>query len=172
MNIRSKIAAVAVLAVAAGTLGATQATAAPSSGSVGSVVLGSAGGPLTFPGFEGDPVRFDFAAFGEPGKSSGRFHVNHLTKDGKPFADFEGKVDCVSSEGDLAVLTGVIERADIPGFPVNLVGRRVGFSVRDVPRGHDRIGWSWAYAGFEQDVLPCTAPVPFFATSTGGYVVR
>ncbi|MFE6610073.1 hypothetical protein [Amycolatopsis sp. NPDC057786] len=169
MNIRSKIAAVAVLAAAAGTLGATQATAAPSSGSV---VLGSAGGPLTFPGFEGDPVRFDFAAFGEPGKSSGRFHVNHLTKDGKPFADFEGKVDCVSRDGDLAILTGVIERADIPGFPVNLVGRRVGFSVRDVPRGHDRIGWSWGYGGFEQDVLPCTGPIPFFETSTGGYVVR
>ncbi|MER7858509.1 hypothetical protein ABTX61_05360 [Amycolatopsis japonica] len=171
MKLKAKIAAVAVLAVAAGTLGATQATAAQAPPS-GSVVLGSAGGPLTFPGYEGDPVRFDFAAFGDPGKSSGRFHVNHLTKDGKPFADFEGKVDCVSRDGDLAILTGVIERADIPALPVDLVGRRVGFSVRDVPGGHDRIGWSWAVGGFDQDVLRCTAPIPFFETSTGGYLVR
>lgn len=169
MNIKSKIAAIAVLAVAAGTLGATQANAASGPGAT---VIGSAGGPLTFPGYGADPVRFDFAAFGEPGKSSGRFHVNHLTEEGKLVADFDGKVDCVSREGDLAVLTGVIERADIPGFPVNVVGRRVGFSVRDVPRGHDRIGWSWGYGGFEQDVLPCTGPIPFFETSTGGYLVR
>ncbi|OXM44150.1 hypothetical protein CFP71_40890 [Amycolatopsis thailandensis] len=169
MNIKRKIAAVAVLAAVAGTLGATQASAAPERGSV---VLGSAGGPLTFPGYDNDPVRFDFAAFGEPGKSSGRFHVNHVTKDGKLVADFDGKVDCVSRAGSLAILTGVIERADIPGLPVNVVGRRVGFSVQDEPRGHDRIGWSWAYGGIEQDVLPCTGPVPFFQTSTGGYTVR
>lgn len=169
MNIKSKIAAVAVLAAAAGTLGATQATAAPSAGSA---VIGSAGGPLTFLGYDNDPVRFDFAAFGEPGKSSGRFHVNHVTKDGKLVADFDGKVDCVSRSGNLAILTGVIERADIPGFPLEVVGRRVGFSVQDVPRGHDRIGWSWAYGGVEHDVLPCTGPVPFFETTTGGYLVR
>jgi hypothetical protein len=169
MNIKSKIAAVAVLAVAAGTLGATQATAAPSSGSV---VVGSAGGPLTFPGYEGEPVRFDFAAFGEPGKSSGRFHVNHLSLAGKLVADFDGRVDCVARAGDIAMVTGVIERADIPGLPVDVVGRRVGFSVRDEPRGHDWIGWSWAYGSIEQDVLPCTGPVPFFRTSEGGYTVR
>ncbi|MBB5854017.1 hypothetical protein ACFQ05_11970 [Amycolatopsis umgeniensis] len=169
MNIKSKIAAVAMFAVVAGTLGATQASAAPKQGSV---VLGSAGGPLTFPGYDNDPVRFDFAAFGEPGKSSGRFHVNHQTKDGKLVADFDGRVDCVARAGDLAILTGVIERADIPGLPVDVVGRRVGFSVQDVPRGHDRIGWSWAYGGIEHDVLPCTGPVPFFPTTTGGYTVR
>lgn len=171
MNIKAKIAAVAVLAVAAGTLGATQATAAPDRPS-GSVVVGSAGGPLTFPAYDGEPVRFDFAAFGEPGKSSGRFHVNHLTKDGKLVADFEGRVDCVSRVGGLAILTGIVERADIPAFPVNIVGRRLGFSVQDEPRGHDRIGWSWGYGGFDQDVLPCTGPVPFFQTSEGGYTVR
>ncbi|OXM51067.1 hypothetical protein [Amycolatopsis alba] len=171
MNIKSKIAAAAALAIAATTLGAAQATAAPERPS-GSVVVGSAGGLLTFPGYDKDPVRFDFAAFGEPGRSSGRFHVNHLTKDGKLFADFDGKVDCVSRDGDIAILTGVIERADLPGVPLDLVGRRVGFSVRDVPGGHDRIGWSWAYGGFEHDVLPCTGTVPFFPTSTGGYVVR
>ncbi|WP_410660141.1 hypothetical protein [Amycolatopsis sp. lyj-112] len=171
MNIKTKIAAVAVLAVAAGALGATQASAAPDRPS-GSVVVGSAGGPLTFPGYDNDPVRFDFAAFGEPGKSSGRFHVNHVTKDGKLVADFDGRVDCVSRAGRLAILTGVIERAEIPGLPVNVIGRRVGFSVQDEPRGHDRIGWSWAYGSFEQDVLPCTGPVPFFQTSEGGYTVR
>ncbi|MEU3625737.1 hypothetical protein BS329_07010 [Amycolatopsis coloradensis] len=169
MNIKSKIATVAVFAAVAGTLGAAQASAAPERGSV---VVGSAGGPLTFPGYDNDPVRFDFAAFGEPGKSSGRFHVNHLTKDGKLVADFDGRVDCVARAGDLAILTGVIERADIPGLPVNVVGRRVGFSVQDESRGHDRIGWSWAYGGIEHDVLPCTGPVPFFRTSTGGYTVR
>ncbi|EMD21886.1 hypothetical protein [Amycolatopsis azurea] len=171
MNIKAKITVAAALAIAATTLGAAQATAAPERPS-GSVVVGSAGGPLTFPGYDNDPVRFDFAAFGEPGKSSGRFHVNHVTKDGKLVADFEGKVDCVSRAGSLAVLTGVIERADIPGLPITVVGRRVGFSVQDEPRGHDRIGWSWAYGGIEHDVLPCTGPVPFFPTSTGGYVVR
>jgi hypothetical protein len=47
----------------------------------------------------GQPVRFDLAAHGVPGKSAGRFHINHLLTDGgSPFADFDGRVDCVSSE--------------------------------------------------------------------------
>jgi hypothetical protein len=47
----------------------------------------------------GQPVRFDLAAHGVPGKSAGRFHINHLLTDGgSPFADFDGRVDWVSSE--------------------------------------------------------------------------
>jgi hypothetical protein len=130
---RVGVAAVAV-ATAVATIGtaATASAAAPSE----SVVIGSAGGTLDFSGWEGQPVRFDFAAHGVPAKSAGRFHVNHVLTDGSPFADVDGRVDCVSSVGNLAILTGVIEHADLPGVPgLNLVGRRVGFSVQDNTHG-------------------------------------
>jgi hypothetical protein len=58
----------------------------------------------------------------------------------------------------------------VPGL--NFVGRRVGVSVQDNTHGHDRIGWSWCFAGFDAGVLPRTGPVPFFETTHGGYVVR
>ncbi|MGA6161113.1 hypothetical protein [Amycolatopsis magusensis] len=135
-------------------------------------VVGSAGGPLTFPGYPGQPVRFDVVAEGKPGTGTGRFHVNHKTAEGGPYADFDGRVDCVAVQGNLAIVTGVVERADLPGVPgVELVGRRIGLTFQQNP-GPDRIGWSWAYGSFEQDVLPCTGAVPFFETAYGGYLVR
>ncbi|SFA80232.1 hypothetical protein SAMN05216266_101521 [Amycolatopsis marina] len=133
-------------------------------------VRGSAGGELRFPGWEGHPVRFDIDAHGTATGASGRFHVNHRLPDGTAFADFEAKVDCLAVDGRLAILTGVIERAEVPGMPsLDLVGKRVGLTVRDHGRHRDEIGWSWAYGGFDADVLPCTSGVPVLRVSEGDY---
>ena len=135
-------------------------------------VVGMAGGTLDMPGYEGDPVTFAVDAHGMPGDSDGSFHVAHHRPDGALFGAFDGSVDCVIREGDLSIVTGVVEHAELPGLPdVDLVGRRVGVSVRDVADGQDKIGWSWAVAGFDQELPMCTGTVPFFRTAHGDYVV-
>ncbi|MGC7096037.1 hypothetical protein ACPZ19_15295 [Amycolatopsis lurida] len=135
-------------------------------------IAGSAGARL--PGQPGDPVRFTVdARRTADGVSSGRFHVNHLTPDGKLFADFEGRVDCALAADGLGVVTGVIERAEFPAAPpgTDLLGLRVGISVRDDPRGPDAIGWSWSTGGFARDTLPCNSAIPFLRVQDGGYRV-
>ncbi|WP_158879571.1 hypothetical protein [Amycolatopsis anabasis] len=138
-----------------------------------STVAGSGGLVLDFPGFQGDPVRFSIAAHGQLTQAKGRFHVNHRRADGAPFGEFGGRVDCVATQGNVSVVTGIVETAELPGLPgVNVVGKRVGLTVQDNgPRG-DRIGWSWAFAGFEHDALPCSGTVPFYPLSSGGLLVR
>lgn len=169
------IKATAAVVLAAATLAAAApATAAETPAPTQFSVEGAAGGKLPFPGWEGHTVRFTFDAHGVPGQTTGTFRVQHWLPDGVPFADFAGHVDCVSSLNGLAILTGVIDSGGVPGLPgTDVTGRRVGFSVQDMPRGHDRLGWSWAVGGFAADALPCTGPIPFMETSgRGGFVVR
>lgn len=135
-------------------------------------VIGTAGLRLPWTETESHPVRFSVAAHGGVAESQGRFHVNHVQGDGSPFADFDGRVDCVLRDGDLTVITGIIERADVSELDVDLIGQRVGVSIREVPGGHDKIGWSWATGGFDGDALRCNGTVPFIATEWGDFSVR
>lgn len=108
----------------------------------------------------------------DPTAAKGTIHVNHKLPDGKPFADFVAKVDCLVVGGKVAVVTAVITRADLPGLPgVDLVGKRVGLTVHDDGRS-DRVGWSWGVAGFDQDVPQCLSTAPFFKTTRGDFRVR
>ncbi|MFB9905937.1 hypothetical protein [Allokutzneria oryzae] len=159
-------------ALAAGA--ATVATAAPAEPE--GRLVGSAGGtlPKMFGPLAGDPVRFTVNAHGTPGKAGGTFHVLHTKPDGKAFAEFSGRVDCLFSAHGQAVMTGIVERAELPGLPpeIKVVGKRVGLSVQDNGKRGDRIGWSWATGGFEQNTLLCNSTVPFFTTTNGDYKVR
>ncbi|AXB42356.1 hypothetical protein A4R43_07305 [Amycolatopsis albispora] len=157
---------------------ASPAGAAPgvaAAGPPGTRVVGSGGARLPGEhGRPGDPVRFTVDGRLSPdGVPSGRFHVNHLTTEGEPFADFEGRIDCVLAADGLGVVTGVIERGDFPAAPpgTDLVGRRVGISVRDGRHGQDAIGWSWSTGGFAQDTLKCNSAIPFLPIEHGGYRV-
>jgi len=138
-------------------------------------VTGSASGRLDPLGefWAGHQVRFtvDGRVSGQ-GQPTGRFHVDHRTPDGGPFAEFEGRVDCVLASDGQGVVTGIIERAETPGLPpeADLVGRRVGISVADRP-GRDKLGWSWIAGGFDKDTLPCTSAPPFLKVDSGGYRV-
>lgn len=133
-------------------------------------LTGTAGGTLSLPGMEGDRVSFTVNAHGVPGDSRGRFDVDHTRPDGAPFGAFNGAVDCVVSDGDLTIVTGVIEEADLPGLPgADIVGKRVGFTVRDVPGDSDRFGWSWMFGGLEADTLRCAGTVPFFPVEHGDF---
>ncbi|MFI0451106.1 hypothetical protein [Actinomadura sp. 6N118] len=140
----------------------------------GSFIVGSAGGKLAWEGYKDHPVRFSVNARtppdGNPLKVKGRFRVTHKTATGGPFADFRGEIDCLVVGGKTAVLTGVIKDGGIPAMPdVNVIGKRVGFTISDEGR-RDRIGWSWAVAGFES-VPQCMSTAPFFQTTTGDYRV-
>ncbi|MBN6042258.1 hypothetical protein [Amycolatopsis sp. 195334CR] len=161
-----------VLVVAAAAAGAAPGVAAEAPKETR--VVGSAGAHLPGQNGPGDPVRFSVdARRSAEGVSSGRFHVNHLTTGGQLFADFEGRVDCALAADGMGVVTGIIERADLPGAPpgLDLVGRRVGISVRDNRHAPDAIGWSWSTGGFEHDTLPCTSTIPFLRVDQGGYHV-
>ncbi|MCP2261036.1 hypothetical protein LX15_004756 [Streptoalloteichus tenebrarius] len=115
---------------------------------------------------------FEINAHGNPATSRGTFRVTHHLPDGTLFAELDGEVDCLMTGGNTAVTTGVIKRANLPGHPeVNLVGRRVGFTVQDNGRA-DRVGWSWAVNGFEESAPRCSGPAPFYKIEEGGYVVR
>ncbi|KAB2341301.1 hypothetical protein [Actinomadura rudentiformis] len=141
----------------------------------GSFVVGSAGGKLAWEGYKDHPVRFTVDARtpsdGNPLKAKGRFRVTHKTATGGPFADFRGEIDCLVAGGKTAVVTGVIKEGGISAMPgVDVIGKRVGFTISDEGRRHDRIGWSWAVAGFES-VPQCMSTAPFFQTTTGDYRV-
>ncbi|ASR39540.1 hypothetical protein BAY61_22000 [Prauserella marina] len=140
----------------------------------GARIVGSGGARLPDPSGNGDPVWFKVDGRMSPeGQHSGRFHVIHRTPDGGPFAEFEGRIDCVFAVEGQGVVTGIIEKVDAPALPpdVDLMGRRVGVSIKDNRHGPDAIGWSWSTGGFEQDTLPCNSVPPFLDIEHGGYHV-
>jgi len=137
-------------------------------------VAGEGGGSLQMSSFKGHrmSIRLDASTeVGAPVDVDGGFHVVHRREDGSLVADFEGRADCLMAGGDVAVVTGVITRADAPGFEgQDLVGVRVGITVDDDGR-HDRLGWSWLVMGFNP-VSGCTSTAPFFPVGRGGFRVR
>ncbi|MEU3274431.1 hypothetical protein ABZ639_26615 [Saccharomonospora sp. NPDC006951] len=172
--IAATLSVLAVSAAAGAASGAEHAGDPATEAAQGTRIVGSGGARLPDPSGNGDPVWFKVDGRMSPeGTHSGRFHVIHRTPDGGPFAEFEGRVDCVFAEKGQGVVTGIIERVDAPALPpdVDLMGRRVGISVKDNRHGPDAIGWSWSTGGFEQDTLPCNSVPPFLDVEHGGYHV-
>lgn len=136
-------------------------------------ITGTAGGTLDLPGLEGDRVAFTIDAHGKPGDCTGTFQVTHVRPDGALFGEFDGTVDWVTRDGDLVIVTGIVENQDLPALPEgDLIGHRVGISIRDVPGGQDKIGWSWAVVGFDQELPRGTGTIPSFQTTHGDYIIR
>ncbi|MGW4469731.1 hypothetical protein ACWENQ_08670 [Nonomuraea sp. NPDC004354] len=123
-------------------------------------------------GWKGHKVRFAIEAKGFATESQGTFRVQHWFPDGKVFADFQGKIDCLNVGGDVAVVTGVIEKVSASPAEIEIpTGKRVGFTVDDEGK-RDRLGWSWAVLGFEQELPICMGTAPILPLSKGGYTVR
>ncbi|GAA4028992.1 hypothetical protein GCM10022247_62560 [Allokutzneria multivorans] len=164
--------ALAIMLASVVTAGVASAAPAEPEGSL----VGSAGGklPKSFGPLGGDPVRFTVDAKGPAGGGGGTFHVVHTKPDGTAHAEFSGRVDCLIAAHGQAVMTGIVEREALPGLPPGstIIGKRIGLSVADQGRRGDRIGWSWATGGFQENTLPCTSTVPFFTTTHGDYKIR
>jgi hypothetical protein len=95
----------------------------------------------------------------DPLKAYGTFRISHYVGDFGGSA--EAKVDCLVTGGKVAVVSGVITKAD--GDVTEAVGNRVGITIHDQGK-HDRLGYSWAAIGtpMEQKGLPkCVGSAPF-----------
>lgn len=135
-------------------------------------VTGGGGGTLgpEWGPYAGDPVRFEIDGTAtDPLRPSGTFHVVHRKPDGRLLADFRGRLTSLTAVGDVAVVTGVIEAADHPGVPLELVGKPVSLTVYDGGRS-DRIGCMWGFFGAPVDLLQGTAPD--LALTDGGFAVN
>ncbi|MGZ0148399.1 hypothetical protein ACXJJ3_15110 [Kribbella sp. WER1] len=134
-------------------------------------VTGGGGGTLgpEWGPYAGDPVRFEIDGTAtDPFRPSGIFHVVHRKPDGRLLADFRGRLTSLTAVDEVAVVTGVIEAADHPGVPLEMVGKPVSLTVYDGGRS-DRIGWMWGFFGAPVDLLQGTAPV--LALTDGGFSV-
>ena len=135
-------------------------------------VTGGGGGTLG-PGwgpYAGDPVRFEVDATAtDPMHPTGSFHVVHRKPDGRLLAAFRGRVSSLSAVDEVAVVTGVIEAADHPGVPLEMVGKPISLTVYDGGRT-DRIGWMWGFFGAPVDLLQGAAPD--LVLTDGGFSVN
>ncbi|ROQ31125.1 hypothetical protein EDD98_0074 [Streptomyces sp. PanSC19] len=162
MNRRTKIVAVAAAVLL--TLGA---------GGV-AVASGGDGGHGTHPAREaaaltgtaklyrpaGDDITFAFDAHlaakdnKDPQAATGTFRFSHY-KDGKG-GYAVAKVDCLTTGGKVAVVTGKVIETDVDAFR----NKRVGVSVHDDGK-HDRLGYSWVGRETNLEVPPCLSAAPF-----------
>ncbi|MFD6887972.1 hypothetical protein [Streptomyces sp. NPDC059957] len=132
---------------------------------------------------DGQQVRFSFDAHGfapaepdepdtPPGTSRGTFRFTHYSADGKEGAYAEGRIDCLLTGGPVATATGIITSSDLPP---GAIGKRVGFTVYD-GKGDgkkDRVGYSWAVAGFDGLEVPkCLSAAPYETVESGDFKVR
>jgi hypothetical protein len=115
---------------------------------------------------------------GGPADATGTVRVAHWLAEQNITVRFEAAVDCMITSPGHATLTGIVTRADKPAS-IHL-GKRVGFSVQDGGRGHDRVGFTWS-ASIDQNeagewgpsrIGTCLAPAPFSTVTRGDYTVR
>lgn len=129
-----------------------------------------------------DDVRFTFDAHATytdpeanpiPTKAWGTARVWHYFADVQPkpvtiWADVA--VDCLTTAGNVAIITGQVVRAAPEVADWQIRGIRLAFSVYDSPRG-DRVGFS---GGTDKDkplLTPCMGPAPFLHVQRGNYVL-
>jgi len=115
---------------------------------------------------------------GGPADATGTVRVAHWLAAQNITVRFEAAVDCMITSPGHATLTGIVTRAD--ELALGHLGKRVGFSVQDGGRGHDRVGFTWS-ASFDQNeagewgnarIGTCLAPAPFSTVTRGDYTVR
>ncbi|MFC9390630.1 Repetin [Streptomyces venezuelae] len=177
MNRRTKIAAVAaavLLTLGAGGVAVASADDAPAAASAvvskspvaeAAALTGTA--KLYRPAPADDDITFTFDAHlaakdvKDPKAATGTFRFSHYSQGKGGYALV--KVDCLTTGGKVAVVTGRVIETDVPEFK----DRRVGVSVHDLGR-HDRLGYSWLAVDPEkEDVSPCSSPAPFERVKAG-----
>ena len=121
-------------------------------------------------GMEGDPVSFEVDAEAtDPLRPEGTFHVVHRKPDGRLLAEFSGRVSSLYAVDEVAVVTGVIDRAEHPDVPLEFVGKSVAMTIYDGGR-RDRIGWVWGFFGAPVNRVQGTAPT--FPLTWGNFTVK
>ncbi|MFJ6938123.1 Repetin [Streptomyces sp. NPDC101132] len=168
---RTKIAALgAALLITAGAAGSAVASGDDAPGRGGAREAAALTGTAKLYRPAGDDITFTFDAHlakehnMDPRAATGTFRFSHYTDTWGAAA--EVKVDCLITGGKVAVVTGVVTKAD--GVAAGAVGKRVGVTVHDLG-GHDRLGYSWAATGVpgEGEPLPCTSAAPFEKVKAG-----
>ncbi|MEV1198542.1 hypothetical protein [Microbispora rosea] len=135
----------------------------------------------------GNDIRVTVDAHGEytkespvfPTRAWGTFRIHHAVEEpGRPRQVNWGelKVDCLTTGGPTATITGTLVQAT-PGGPwEDLVTRKVrmgvSFYVAAKGRGPSRIGLSGATSPGEALLTRCMAPAPDAPVIGGGYVLR
>ncbi|MFC9593639.1 Repetin [Streptomyces sp. NPDC056944] len=108
----------------------------------------------------GDDITFSFDAHlaakdnTDPQAATGTFRFSHY-KDGKG-GYAVAKVDCLTTGGKVAVVTGKVIETDVDAFR----NKRVGVSVHDDGK-RDRLGYSWVGRDTNLEVPPCLSASPF-----------
>ncbi|MFH8842630.1 Repetin [Streptomyces sp. NPDC017868] len=114
----------------------------------------------------GDDITFSFDAHlaskdnKDPQAATGTFRFSHY-KDGKG-GYAVAKVDCLTTGGKVAVVTGKVIETDVDAFR----NKRVGVSVHDDGK-HDRLGYSWVGSDTNLEVPPCLSAAPFEKVQSG-----
>ncbi|MGW3497259.1 Repetin [Streptomyces sp. NPDC001020] len=114
----------------------------------------------------GDDITFSFDAHlaakdnMDPYKAYGTFAFSHYLNGKGGWA--RGKVDCLMTGGNTAVMTGVVTDSDTPHK-----GRRVGITVTDDGK-HDRLGYSWLSPETERLEVPRCLSTGAFETVKKG----
>ncbi|MFF5208901.1 hypothetical protein [Streptosporangium sp. NPDC000396] len=114
-----------------------------------------------------------------PTRSWGTFRIYHgVDEPGKPHQENWGEleVDCLTTGGPTATVTGILVRTT-PGGPwEDLVKRRVrmgvSFYVAGKGAGPSRIGLSGATLKGEPPLTRCMAPAPDAPVTKGGYTLK
>ncbi|MEU5219356.1 Repetin [Streptomyces sp. NPDC020807] len=116
----------------------------------------------------GDDITFSFDAHlaeqdrQDPMKATGTFRFSHYKGDWGGYAKV--RVDCLTTGGKVAVVSGVVVETDVKQFEK----ARVGVTVHDVEGGPDRLGYTWMTADPKKDkVQPCLSGAPFEKVKEG-----
>ncbi|MFB7031099.1 MULTISPECIES: Repetin [unclassified Streptomyces] len=169
MNRRTKFAALAAaLLITAGAAGSAVASAdgGGSAARHGEREAAALTGTAKLYRPAGDDITFSFDAHlaakdnKDPQAATGTFRFSHY-KDGEG-GYAVAKVDCLTTGGKVAVVTGVVTETDVDGFR----NKRVGISVHDDGR-RDRLGYSWMTKGDHQELPPCMSAAPFEKVKAG-----
>ncbi|MFB7516574.1 Repetin [Streptomyces sp. NPDC056144] len=177
MNRRTKIVAVAaavLLTLGAGGLAAASAdetpapAPAPASASASVKEAAALTGTAKLYRPAGDDITFSFDAHlaerdrQDPMKATGTFRFSHYKGDWGGYAKV--KVDCLTTGGKVAVVSGTVVETDVKEFRK----ARVGVTVHDVEGGPDRLGYTWMTADPQKDkVQPCLSGAPFEKVKEG-----
>lgn len=78
-------------------------------------------------------------------------------------------VDCLMTGGRTATVTGIV--TDASDNAQSSIGTRFGFSVADLGRRHDRVGFSGGPRPGDPELRKCMAPAMFFTLKDGDYTV-
>jgi hypothetical protein len=115
---------------------------------------------------------------GSPADATGTVAVSHMVAANHQTVTLEAVVDCLITSPGTATVTAIVTRADEPVR--DWIGKRIGFSVYDGGRRGDRVGFTWALSGDQNDagewgparIGTCVAPAPFAPVTHGDYTVR